>query len=212
MYTGSQRVKCLHRQLPCGGRTLNRVSGFSPKGKSRYYFHTLFFTQKHLLALNDVLQTVVKIVNYIKIRPLKARLFNSLCSAMDSEHTQLLLHTEVGWLSRGRVLQRFYELKEELLVFFTCEQAEYANFLSDDTCCTKVAFLADIFGKLYVLNRSMQVKQENILISTDKISSFQQKLLLWIKKVENQATWDIFQLTNNLLCRTKSVRPFFEKS
>ncbi|XP_072380574.1 protein FAM200A-like [Diabrotica undecimpunctata] len=104
--------------------------------------------------LNDVFQTVVKMVNHIKSRPLKARLFYSLYSAMDSEHTQLLLHTEVRWLSRGRALQRFYELKEGLLVFLTCEKSEYANFLSDDTWCTKVAFLADIFKKLFVLNKA----------------------------------------------------------
>jgi hypothetical protein len=105
------------------------------------------------------------------------------CSAMDAEHSQLLLHTEVRWLSRGRVLQRFYELEDELLIFFTCEESDFARLLSDDTWCTKVAFLADIFGKLYFLNKGMQGKRETILTSTDKIISFQQKLSMWIKKI-----------------------------
>jgi len=48
--------------------------------------------------LNEVLQTVVKMINFIKSKPLKSKLFNQLCSAMDSEHTQLLFHTEDGYL------------------------------------------------------------------------------------------------------------------
>lgn len=162
------------------------------------FLHREALVAKSLVPeLNDVMQTVIKMVNFIKSRPLKTRLFDSLCSAMDAEHTQLLLHTEVRWLSRGRVLQRFYELREELLIFFTCEESEYADFLSDDYWRTKVAFLADIFGKLYFLNKGMQGKQENILTSTDKMSSFQQKLSLWITKIEKHDTWDMFDLTKN---------------
>lgn len=148
------------------------------------FIHREALVAKSLVpGLNEVLQTVVKMVNFIKCKFLKSRLFNDLCSAMDSEHTQLLFHTEVRWLSRGRVLQRFYELRQDLLLFFTCEESQFADFLSDNSWCTKVAFLADIFGKLNYLNKSMQGKQENILTSTDKISSFQQKILLWITKI-----------------------------
>lgn len=161
------------------------------------FLHREALVAKSLVPeLNDVLQTVIKIVNFIKSRPLKSRLFDNLCSAMDAEHTQLLLHTEVRWLSRGRVLQRFYELRDELLIFLTCEESEYADFLSNENWCTKVAFLADIFGKLYFLNKGMQGKQENILTSTDKISSFQQKLSMWIAKIEKHGTWDMFDLTS----------------
>jgi hypothetical protein len=43
----------------------------------------------------------------------------------------------------------------------------------------------------------MQGKQENILTSTDKISSFQQKLFLWISKIEKQTNWNMFDLVKN---------------
>lgn len=88
-------------------------------------------------------------------------------------------------------------LEKSYYCFFTCEEPKYADFLSDDSWCAKVAFLADIFEKLNYLNKSMQGKQENILTSTDKISSFQQKLLLWISKIEKQTNWDMFDLVKN---------------
>ena len=75
-----------------------------------------FLHREALVAktLNDelklVLDQVVKMVNYIKSRPLKSRLFKQLCIAMESKHLCLILHTEVRWLSRGKVLSRVFEL------------------------------------------------------------------------------------------------------
>ena len=51
---------------------------------------------------NDVLSVCIKIVNFIKSKPLNNRLFSEL--SIDGEHKTLLLLTEVRWLSRGRVL------------------------------------------------------------------------------------------------------------
>ena len=51
--------------------------------------------------LHDTLNTVIKCVNYIKARPISQRLFSSLCDKMGPNHTGLLLHTKVRWLSRG---------------------------------------------------------------------------------------------------------------
>ena len=68
--------------------------------------------------LREVLDEVVKMVNFIKVRPAKSRLFEKICINMDSQHKQLLLHTDVRWLSRGKVLTRVHELRQELLAFF----------------------------------------------------------------------------------------------
>ena len=56
--------------------------------------------------LKCVFGSAVKIVNYIKSRPLQTRLFTILCDEMGSEHKTFLFHSEVRWLSRGKVLTR----------------------------------------------------------------------------------------------------------
>jgi hypothetical protein len=65
-----------------------------------------------------ILDETIWSVNYLKSRPLGWRLFSALCSVTGAAHTQLLRHRVVMWLSRGRVLSRFYELTEELNNFF----------------------------------------------------------------------------------------------
>lgn len=113
---------------------------------------------------------MVKIVNYIKMRPLKCRQFAKLCADMKADHSTLIQHTEIRWLSRGMVLFRFYELRGKLLTFCLQENLkDFVECLNDDHWCSKLAYLANIFHELNLLNSSMQGRNENILSSTDKI-------------------------------------------
>ncbi|MEE6510581.1 hypothetical protein FKM82_030541 [Ascaphus truei] len=73
--------------------------------------------KKMPLLLTATMQQCVRFINYIKSRPLHSRIFSALCKEMGSEHEHLLLHCEVRWLSRGNVLKRLSEMKEEVLMF-----------------------------------------------------------------------------------------------
>ena len=61
--------------------------------------------------LQSVLNFVVKIVNFVKANPLNTRFFRILCEEMGEGHENVLLHSEVRWLSKGRVVKRVYELR-----------------------------------------------------------------------------------------------------
>ncbi|GFS74196.1 protein FAM200A [Trichonephila clavipes] len=77
--------------------------------------------------LNIVLTTVVTVVNYIKMRPLKSRIFSRLCKDMGAVHSSLLFYCEARWLSHGKFLQRVYELRNEITVFLEEENLPEAE-------------------------------------------------------------------------------------
>ena len=88
-------------------------------------------SKKISTSLKNVLDEAAKIVNFIKVRPLQSRLFKILCNDMGSEHTALLLHTEVRWLSCGKVLVRLFELRYEVSVYLREQNISLSHCWTD---------------------------------------------------------------------------------
>ena len=60
------------------------------------------------LELMNSLNSVIKIVNFIKGVALNTRLFARLCHDIGADHKALLFPTNVRWLSKGNILERFF--------------------------------------------------------------------------------------------------------
>lgn len=109
----------------CGDdRSQNRLAKFcKERNKQWYCFNTLYYSSRKLAAkrlspdLNKVLTSVVKAVDCIRSNALNSRLFALLWEDMGSIQFNLLLHTEVRWLSRDRVLARFHKFREEICMY-----------------------------------------------------------------------------------------------
>ncbi|KAL4100732.1 hypothetical protein QTP88_020766 [Uroleucon formosanum] len=150
------------------------------KKNSKIIFTHCFLHREALVAkslvsdLQNILDQVVKVINFIKSRPLKSRLFEKICEEMDADYSRLILYSA-------------------LLVFLTMEETEF-NFLGDEEWWTKLSFLTDLFEHLNKLNSSMQGRDENILTSSDKIMAFIEKLNLWKTKI-NQDNLIMFPRT-----------------
>ena len=124
------------------GRYIGFVSRIREKQRdiivTHCFLHRETMAVKTLPAdLASTLITVVSIVNFVKTKPLKSRMFAILCEEMSADHTNLLLHTEVRWLSRGKVLARVYALRNE--------QRDEAKLVANDDWWARVAYMADIF-------------------------------------------------------------------
>ena len=86
-------------------------------------------------------------------------------------------------MSRGKVLGRVYELREEVEVFLMNEGSDYAKLLASDERCARLAYLEDILHHLNELNTQIQGRNKNVLTSTNKISGFRLKVHLWQQHV-----------------------------
>ncbi|KAI6655775.1 General transcription factor II-I repeat domain-containing protein 2B-like isoform X1 [Oopsacas minuta] len=134
------------------------------------------------LRMQGVMEIVVKTVNFIRARGLNHRQFRKLLDEMDSQYGDLLYYTEVRWLSRGAMLRRFYELKEEVFHFME-EKGKPVFHLNDPLWLCDLAFLVDITQYLNNLNSKLQGK--NLLIHNlfDFICAFERKLEIWEKQL-----------------------------
>ena len=163
-----------------------QVKELAPKAKGTHCFiHSYAIASKTLPAhLKDILNSVVKIVNFIKAGGLSSRQFKELCKDMNSTHETLLFHTAVRWLSKGNVLNRVYEMKDEIQAFLEFKnKREFLSYFNDDKWMNSLAYLADIFEKLNCLNLKLQGKDTNIIQLNDNVKAFVSKLKSWQRKV-----------------------------
>ena len=71
------------------------------------------------LGLTNVSDVVTRVVNYIKARGLNHRQFQAFLRHMEAPYTDVPYHTNVRWLSLGKVFKRVWKLREEINLFLT---------------------------------------------------------------------------------------------
>ena len=103
----------------------------------------------------------VKTVNFIRSPGLNHRQFKSFLVDIDSEYGELLYHTEERWLSRGKVLKRFFAFRNKIALFMETKNKPVPS-LADSTFQCILAFLTDIMQHLNELNLKLQGKKHII--------------------------------------------------
>ncbi|PNF43698.1 hypothetical protein B7P43_G14619 [Cryptotermes secundus] len=120
--------------------------------------HQQALCAKHV-DMSSVLKPVISIVNFIRCHALNHRQFRSFLEECDSELTDLTYYTAVRWLSCGKVLSRFFQLRNESDIFLT-EKNHHETLLSD-TECDLFALIKAFRAKLILLES--QVKNCNFV-------------------------------------------------
>ncbi|CAG9791321.1 unnamed protein product [Diatraea saccharalis] len=155
---------------------------------SFFSFHCVIHQQvlcSKVLNMADVMSITMKIVNSIRARSLQRRLFKVQLEASESEHTDLLLHTDVRWLSRGKFLERFQELLPEIISFLD-QRGDDTEILKSESWLCDLAFLTDVTGHLNSINLELQGKDKTIMDMISTINSFKSKLQLLINQLKKK--------------------------
>jgi len=123
-----------------------------------------------VINFEHVMSVVQKIVNSICGKPLQHRLFKHLLDEIDSHYEDLILLTEVHWLSRGNVLFRFQE--------FLQDRADLHPQLKNSRWLLDLAFLIDLTAKLNEMNTELQGENKTVIKMIGTIDSFKGTLKL----------------------------------
>ncbi|CAM4667024.1 unnamed protein product [Lepidochelys kempii] len=138
--------------------------------------------------LRDLLNLAIKVVDFVKSSALNTRLFAALSADLGVDHKIVLFHMEIRWLSKGNMLLRLFELKDEVEIFLKQQKKEelYHAF-TDQTFQLSLAYLVDIFECLNNLNLKLQGNNAaNIIAHHDAIKVFMEKIKLWKRQTQAQ--------------------------
>ncbi len=136
-------------------------------------------------GLADVMKVVVKTINFILSRGLNYRQFRNLLDEIESQYSDLLYFCKVHWLSRGAMLERVFDLREEIALFLE-EKNVSAEEFRDEEWITKLAFLTDITSHLNSLNFKLQGSNQLVNELYQHTVPFEKKLQLWVSQLENK--------------------------
>ena len=105
----------------------------------------------------DIMKSVVSVVNFVKTSASNSRLFSILCNELDASNNVLLFHTDARLLSRSKVLTRIFDLRDELKTFCNKKSGPQIEALfGDKNELHKIAYIVEIFAILNELNLSLQ--------------------------------------------------------
>ena len=127
----------------------------------------------------------MKTINLIRDCALNYRLFKLLCQDFGIEHLVSCFHSEVRWLSSGRLLTHFFELREEVKALLKKRDYDLSKEIESQEFNQMLAYLSDIFTRMNDLSVSMQEKNISILKCREKLNAFKEKLHLWCPQVKN---------------------------
>ncbi|XP_068241067.1 protein FAM200C-like [Palaemon carinicauda] len=134
--------------------------------------------------LKLVFEDVLKIVNFIKSRDVNLRISKELCKEMGEEYQVLLYHTDVRWLSRGKVVHRVIELRKAIQEFLEQKGSPFATKFTDKEWLARLCYLADIFAELNSGNLQLQGRNTTVIDARHTVAAFLAKLRLWIRRLE----------------------------
>lgn len=149
------------------------------------------------LDMSEVLKPVISTVNFIRSFGLNHRQFRQFIEEIGEN--DLPYHTAVRWLSCGKVLQRFFELRAVIEIFLN-EKHRPLTQLQNNAWLWKLAFYVDLTKHVNELNLRLQGENQHLPDLYTNIKSFRKKLILFQSQLRSKCfshfkTCEIFSHT-----------------
>ncbi|KAK2841713.1 hypothetical protein Q5P01_011913 [Channa striata] len=135
------------------------------------HYHCIIHQQSlcaKVIGFDHVMTPIVKIINGIRPKAKQHRTFKVLLEEMSADYGDLVLHTEIRWLSRGRILLQFMQ-----------SRGEDTSLLEDTDWILDLAFLTDITEKLNSLNCELQGKRKMVADMISALNAFKAKMSIF---------------------------------
>ncbi|UYV84568.1 EPM2AIP1, partial [Cordylochernes scorpioides] len=169
-------------------------------GSKPLVFHCIIHQQSlcgKCLDMSDVLKPVISTVNFIRSFGLNHRQFRQFIAEIGE--TDLPYNTAVRWLSCGKVLQRFFELRAVIEIFLN-EKHRPLTELQNNAWLWKLAFYVDLTKHVNELNLRLQGENQHLPDLYTNIKSFRMKLILFQSQLRSKCfshfkTCEIFSHT-----------------
>uniref|UniRef100_A0A3Q2VSU5 HAT C-terminal dimerisation domain-containing protein n=1 Tax=Haplochromis burtoni TaxID=8153 RepID=A0A3Q2VSU5_HAPBU len=126
--------------------------------------------------LGEVMSLIIWVVNFIVARALNDHQFRTLLDKVGNNYPGLLLHSNVCWFSRGKVLSCFAACLSEIRTFLEMKNVEHPE-LANSEWLLKFYYLVDMTEHLNQLNVKMQ-GVGNTVLSLQQ--AFENKLELFV--------------------------------
>ena len=129
----------MHRWCSCNERLPSRIYWLLKKElsnpKSLITFHCILH-QQNLAAKSathtETFNKIIGIVNFIRCNSTHHRQFRDMLHIDDeTQIVDLPYHSQVRWLSRGRILDRIFKLKDQIVSFYS-SQNKHCELLDED--------------------------------------------------------------------------------
>uniref|UniRef100_A0A3B5AF36 Uncharacterized protein n=1 Tax=Stegastes partitus TaxID=144197 RepID=A0A3B5AF36_9TELE len=133
--------------------------------------------------LGEVMSLVIRVINFIVARALNDRKFKTLLDEVGNNYHSLPLHSNVCWLSRGKVLSHFAACLNEIRTSLEMKGSEHPE-LAETEWLLKFYYLVDVTEHLNQLNVKMQGTGNTVLSLQQAVFAFENKLELFIMDLE----------------------------
>ena len=129
------------------------------------------------VKFDHVMKKFVSTINFIKSQALNHRQFQQFLEDVEAECGNLIYYCEVRWLSKGKMLKRLYDLRDEIATFMDMK-GKIIPELSDDNWVRDLAFLVDLTMHFNDLNTKLQGQGQFVHHLYSHVKTFQKKLQL----------------------------------